>query len=161
MGQRAVMNLRPSKLRSRSTRRVAGVAGVAAVALSLGSIGVVQASSATTAAVRSSRLAVDRHTRRRPVPAWAEKCLPQGSERAGPASGYVGLSLAAARRRDHYRNDLVFAGGGGRCSHFDDDVFRAHPIALVFNTQRSRTSRARIIAAARATAGWQPGKRHS
>ncbi len=94
--------------------------------------------------------------RRSPSPAWAQKCLPQGSERVGPAQGYVGLTAAAAARRDHGGNDLEFAGGGGRCSNTSDAVLRVHPIAVVYNTPHVQLTRSRIIAAARAAPGWQP-----
>jgi hypothetical protein len=88
------------------------------------------------------------------VPRWAVNCLPKGRQRIGVAPSYVGLTFAAAQRRT---NSPVFAGGGGRCSSFDDDVLRTHPIAVVYNTWDVHQRRARIIAAVRAVAGWQPG----
>lgn len=88
------------------------------------------------------------------VPRWAAECLPKGGQRLGVAPSYVGLTFAAAQRRT---NSPVFAGGGGRCSSFNDDVLRTHPIAVVYNTWDVHQRRARIIAAVRAVAGWQPG----
>jgi hypothetical protein len=88
------------------------------------------------------------------LPRWAARCLPKGRQRLGVARSYVGLSFAAAQSRT---NSPVFAGGGGRCSSFDDDVLRTHPIAVVYNTWDVHQRRARIIAAVRAVAGWQPG----
>lgn len=110
------------------------------------------------AARSSGRVGFDRHPSRRPVPAWAKKCLPRGSERLGPAPKYVGLTPAAAeqRSRHSHRDSLVWAGGGGRCSHFDDQVARSHPIAVVYTTRLISDPRARIIAAARAEPDWQP-----
>lgn len=90
-----------------------------------------------------------------PVPRWAAKCLPKGGQRLGVAPSYVGLTFAAAQRRV---NSPVFAGGGGRCASFDDDVLRTHPIAVVYNTWDVHQRRARIVAAVRAVAGWQPGQ---
>jgi hypothetical protein len=88
------------------------------------------------------------------VPLWATRCLPTGRQRLGAAPFYVGLTFAAAQR---LTNSPVFAGGGGRCSTFNDDVYRTHPIAVVYNTWNPREPNARIIAAVRAVAGWQPG----
>ena len=153
------MNVRPWKSHSPFRQRAFAVAGVAFAALSSGLVfGVVHAASASTAAARSpSRATPGRHARRRPVPAWAKKCLPKGQERVGPAPKYVGLTPAAASRRARHRRDgLVFAGGGGRCSNFNDQVVRAHPIAVVYNTRLIRDPRARIIAAVRAAPGWHP-----
>jgi hypothetical protein len=97
----------------------------------------------------------------RTVPRWAEKCLPKRSERLGPAPRYLGLTPAAANRLDQHGNrDLVYAGGGGHCFSFDDDVNRTHPIAVVISTRLLRQSGARIIAAVRAAPGWQPGRLH-
>jgi hypothetical protein len=94
------------------------------------------------------------------VPAWAAKCMPQGSQRLGPARRYVGLTPSAANRLDeHSSSDLVYAGGGGRCSTFNDDVYRRHPIAVVISTRLIGTPGARIVAAARAVPGWEPGAR--
>lgn len=92
------------------------------------------------------------------VPAWARKCLPKGSQLLGPAPGYVGLTAREAERLDHRANDLVYAGGGGRCSTFNDDVHRSHPVAVVYSTRRVRAPGARIVAAARAVPGWAPGE---
>jgi hypothetical protein len=84
--------------------------------------------------------------------------MPQGSQRLGPARRYVGLTPGAANRLDeHSSNDLVYAGGGGRCSTFNDDVYRPHPIAVVISTRLIGTPGARIVAAARAVPGWEPG----
>lgn len=91
------------------------------------------------------------------IPSWARKCPPSGSQSLGPAPEYVGLTHAAARRLDRYGNDLVFAGGGGRCSSFNDDVGRVHPIAVVYNAWDQRRPTARIVAAVRAAPGWGPG----
>ena len=88
------------------------------------------------------------------VARWTEQCLPKGRQRLGTASGYVGLTFAGAQR---LTNSPVLAGGGGRCSTFNDDVYRTHPIAVVYNTWNPRARNARIIAAVRAVAGWQPG----
>ena len=88
------------------------------------------------------------------APRWAEQCLPKGRQRLGPAPKYVGLTFAAAQ---HLENSPVFAGGGGRCSHFNDDVYRTHPIAVVYNAWNAHERKARVIAAVRAVAGWQPG----
>jgi hypothetical protein len=90
-------------------------------------------------------------------PAWAQKCLPRGSQRLGSAPRYVGLTARAAEELDQHRNDLVYAGGGGKCATFDDDVYRTHPIAVVYSTRRLRARGARIIAAVRAVPGWGPG----
>jgi hypothetical protein len=90
------------------------------------------------------------------IPAWAQKCLPRGSRRLGTATRYIGLTRAAAGRLDHHRNSLVFAGGGGRCAGFQDQVFRTHPIAVVYNVWNVHRPEARIIAAVRAAPGWQP-----
>jgi hypothetical protein len=90
----------------------------------------------------------------RPVLRWAQKCLPKGRQRLGPAPRYVGLTFAAAQRLE---NSPVFAGGGGRCSGFNDDVYRTRPIAVVYNAWNVHERKARIIAAVRAVAGWQPG----
>ena len=88
------------------------------------------------------------------VPRWAKKCLPKGAQRLGAAPGYVGLTFAAAQR---LTNSPVFAGGGGRCSTFNDNVLRTHPVVVVFNTWNPRQRKSRIIAAVRAAAGWQLG----
>ena len=93
------------------------------------------------------------------VPAWARKCLPTGSQLLGPAPEYVGLTAGEARRLGRRGNDLVYAGGGGRCSTFSDDVFRSHPVAVVYSTRRVQAPGARIVAAARAVPGWGPGAR--
>ena len=91
------------------------------------------------------------------VPAWAAKCLPKGTERVGSAPKYVGLTRFAAL---HLKNatSLVFAGGGGVCARTSDLVYRSHPIAVVYNTRNGHGPDARIIAAARAVAGWEPVK---
>jgi hypothetical protein len=91
------------------------------------------------------------------VPAWASKCLPEGAKRLGPAPKYVGLTRSAALRLKN-SSSLVFAGGGGVCASTSDLVYRSHPIAVVYNTRNGRGKNARIIAAARAVAGWQPAK---
>jgi hypothetical protein len=93
----------------------------------------------------------------RSIPAWAQKCLPKGAKRVGSAPKYISLTPAAAVRLDRHRNDLVFAGGGGRCGSFQDDVYRSHPIAVVYNLWNIHRPDARIIAAVRAAPGWQPG----
>lgn len=90
------------------------------------------------------------------IPAWAEKCLPTGSQRLGTAPKYVGLTRAAALRLSN-SPALVFAGGGGRCSTFRDDVYRRRPIAVVYNVWNVRRPDAKIVAAVRATPGWHPG----
>jgi hypothetical protein len=97
-------------------------------------------------------------TRPQPPPAWAKRCLPKRRDRTGTASGYVRLTAAAAERRSrhHHGDSLVWVGGGGRCSHFDDQVVRVHPIAVVSSTRLIDDPRARVIAAARAVRGWQP-----
>src|SRR5947209_2313704 len=59
------------------------------------------------------------HATSRSVPRWAQKCLPKGRQRLGPAPKYVGLTFAAGQRLE---NSPVFAGGGGHCSGFSDDV---------------------------------------
>jgi hypothetical protein len=92
----------------------------------------------------------------RPVPAWVAKCLPKGSALLGPAPRYIGLTPGAANRLN---GGVVYAGGGGKCFTFDDDVYRPRPIAVVISTRLVRTPGSRIVAAARAVAGWQPGPR--
>lgn len=92
-------------------------------------------------------------------PLWARRCLPTGSQLLGPAPRYVGLTYRAASRLDRHGSDLVYAGGGGRCSTFDDDVFRTRPIAFVYSTRLIRAPGGRIVAAVRAAPGWQPSDR--
>lgn len=94
---------------------------------------------------------------KRAIPRWAENCLPKGSQRLGLAPEYIGLTFVAAQRLKSGHDGVVFAGGGGRCSHSNDLVYRQHPIAVVFNIRNPRDPKARIIAAVRATPGWQPG----
>lgn len=89
------------------------------------------------------------------VPAWAAKCLPKGAERLGPAPKYLGLTRSAALRLTD-SSSLVFAGGGGVCARTSDLVYRSHPIAVVYSTRDGRGKNTRIIAAARAVAGWHP-----
>jgi hypothetical protein len=96
----------------------------------------------------------EHHATSRSVPRWAQTCLPKGRQRVDLAPKYVGLTFAAAQRLE---NSPVFAGGGGRCSHFNDDVYRTHPIAVVYNAWNVHERKARIIIAVRAVAGWQPG----
>lgn len=101
-----------------------------------------------------SQATAEHHAAGITVPRWARKCLPKGGQRLGAAPGFVGLTFAAAQR---LTNSPVFAGGGGRCSTFSDDVYRTHPIAVVYNTWNPRQLKSRIIAAVRAVPGWQPG----
>jgi hypothetical protein len=110
------------------------------------------------ASCKAQEVTVRTYARRRPVPAWALRCLPRGSARVGPASSYVGLTPAEGERRSrhHDGDSLVWVGGGGRCSHFDDQVVRTHPIAVVSSTRLIADPGARVIAAARAVDGWQP-----
>ena len=102
------------------------------------------------------------HTSSSTVPRWATKCLPKGRQRLGTAPQFVGLTFTAAQRligtQQHLKHppDLVFAGAGGRCSDFNDLVYRRYPVAVVFNTRNPREPKARIIAAVRAVGGWQP-----
>ena len=128
------------------------LAGVLATVVLIGAgCAAAKSDSSATAAARPAT----KHQRAtRPVPAWAEKCLPRGSQRLRSAPQFVGLTLAAAQRLSG--GDLELAGAGGRCSHVNDLVYRRHPIAVVFNT-RPRRPKARVIAAVRAAAGWQPG----
>ena len=150
------MNLQGIKARQR--HRHQAVAGVLAVAaLSAGIVaGAVQATPSRGTAPTCRRAAAHATGPHRTTPRWARKCLPKASDRVAPARGYLGLNLAAAERRDHYRNDLVVDGGGGRCSRADDLVYRLHPIAIVFGHRHARDPRARIIAAAQAMSGWEP-----
>jgi hypothetical protein len=127
------------------------------MALSAGACGSSSKLSRTAAASRPGSATSIGHATRKPVPAWAQKCLPRGRERIGSAPSYLGLTPAAAERRSGHDGDsLVYAGGGKQCSHFDDQVARSYPIAVVYNTRFIRNPRARIIAAVRAAPGWEP-----
>lgn len=127
-------------------------AGFAFVVVGCGAGSTQGVSSGSTAAQNVSLAATSKT-----IPAWAQKCLPRGSKRLGTAASYVGLSPAAAERLDRPRNDLVFAGGGGRCASFQDQVLRSHPIAVVYNVWNVHRPNARVIAAVRAAYGWHPG----
>jgi hypothetical protein len=104
------------------------------------------------------------------VPRWVSRCLPVPADRRGPAPEYLGLSFRQAWRLAERRGDaLVLAGSGGRCDHSSDDVYRPNPVAVVFdrhifrrhpNAHRDpRNPRARVIAAERATPGWDGAHR--
>lgn len=115
-------------------------------------VGLLVSIAAGCGAMRTSRVssqAIHPAKTMRPIPAWAEKCLPRGVDRLGPATKYVGLKWGAAARLG-----LVYAGGGGQCATFDDDVYRSRPIAVIFNVADVHSPRARIVASVRATAGW-------
>jgi hypothetical protein len=100
-------------------------------------------------------------------PAWALDCLPKkASDDLGPASIYLGLTKAEADRLADQRGDqLVFAGGGGQCSTFSDDVYRTNPVAVVYDVSPTKPSgsngplppTARIVAAEKVAPGWAPG----
>jgi hypothetical protein len=137
-------------------RRLAVLALVSAlVLLAAGCAGAGRhTSSAKPTAQGGSLATANHHASSGADPRWAEQCLPKGRQRLGAAPGYVGLTFDTAQR---LTNSPVFAGGGRRCSTFRDDVYRTHPIAVVYNTWNPRASDARIIAAVRAVAGWQPG----
>lgn len=116
--------------------------------------------SASAAAVR---LPAQTSTGASSVPAWAEACLPkQPSERMGTADDYVGLNLDAAVRLAQRRGQqLVYAGGGGRCSNFSDDVLRLRPVAVVYDVgpagHSGLPSWARVVAAELVSGSWTPG----
>lgn len=103
------------------------------------------------------------------APAWAQSCLPTNpSDDLGPAVQYVGLTKAEADRlAERSGDELVFVGGGGRCSGVDDLVYRTHPVAVVYDTAPSIPSgsdgplppTARVIAAEHVAPGWAPGQR--
>lgn len=91
-------------------------------------------------------------------PAWATACLPSGKDRISLAPEYLGLGPGAASRLANRRDEqLSFAGGGGRCTTWNDDVFRFRPVAVVWSTPPGRSARSRIVAAALAVGGWGPG----
>jgi hypothetical protein len=138
-------------------RRLAFVGLLASVVLVAGcaSAGKQIASSPTRPRPQGASLETTvHHATSRSVPRWAQTCLPKGRQRLGPAPKYVGLTFAAGQRLE---NSPVFAGGGGRCSYFNDDVYRTHPIAVVYSAWNPHERKARIIAAVRAVAGWQSG----
>jgi hypothetical protein len=100
-------------------------------------------------------------------PEWAKRCLPKKqADDLGPAPEYVGLTRRQAERLATQEEDqLLFVGGGGKCTDSNDLVGRIRPVAVVYDVglRRPYDGRtplpwsARVILAERVDPRWEPG----
>lgn len=96
------------------------------------------------------------------LPTWARACFRNDSDIIRSEPRYVGLNPDQAVRLGGHQ--VVYAGGGGKCSGVDDLVGRGSAIALFFDKDwqsgpydPQKRATARVVAAVLAAPGWRPG----